>query len=158
MGDQSLLDQLPANHLPEPIGLWPLAPGWWLTALVSLIIISTTIYCLIKWRNKTRYRRLGKVRAKAVFMDYQQHKNQRKFAHECNRLLKQVALHAYPDSDVAGLHGHKWQSFLSDTGKNPEFLSTAGHALGDGRFDPELTLDVAALQTLTLNWIRKHHA
>ena len=152
------LDQLRGNHLPEAIGLWPPAPGWWiLAALVLVLLIAAGFWLIRRWR-KNRYRKQGLQRADALLQDYQQHKNARQFTHDCNRLLKQLALHAYPDEDIARLHGKAWQQFLADTGKNPGFTQRNGQALGESRFSPDNTTNVTALHQLTRSWIKRHHA
>ena len=158
MQGQNPLDQLRPNHLPDPIGFWPPAIGWWLLTIITLIILGSVSYWLIKRWQKNRYRKQGRKQAEALYADFQDHQNPRQFAHDCNRLLKQVALHAYPQKDIAGLHGQQWQDFLAETGSNTAFIDGAGKALGEGRFTPDWTPDVTALHSLILSWIRKHHA
>ena len=158
MQGQNPLDQLRPNHLPDPIGLWPPAIGWWLLTVIVLIILGSVSYWLIKRWRKNRYRKQGRKQAEVLYAEFQNHQNPRQFAHDCNRLLKQIALHAYPQKDIAGLHGQQWQDFLAETGSNKAFVNGAGKALGEGRFTPDWTPDVAALHSLTLSWIRKHHA
>ena len=92
-----------------------------------------------------------------MFNSYLQHQDERRFAHDCNRLLKKVALHAYPKQDTASLSGKSWLEFLATTGSNNAFLEEAGDALGDQRFNPDWTPDVSALKSLTLSWIKKHY-
>lgn len=158
MQGQNPLDQLRPNHLPDPIGFWPPAIGWWVLTLLVLLVIGYSSYWLISRYRKNRYRTQGRKAAESLYADYRQHRNPRQFAHDCNRLLKQVALHAYPQQTVAELHGQPWQQFLADTGRNPQFLEGPGQALGDHRFAPDWSPDVDALHSLTLSWIRKHHA
>lgn len=157
MQGQNPLDQLRPNHLPDPIGLWPVAIGWWV--LTGLIIILSTLIVikLFQFWRKNRYRKQALQQAKQLFCAYDQHQDQRQLAHNCNRLLKTVALHAYPKQDTASLYGKNWRQFLAETGNNPDFLGTQGEALGDHRFNPDWTPDITALQTLTLSWIKKHH-
>ncbi|OED41196.1 hypothetical protein ACH42_14535 [Endozoicomonas sp. (ex Bugula neritina AB1)] len=158
MQGQNPLDQLRPNHLPDPIGFWPPAIGWWLLAILILGTLSYGLYWLIKHWQKNLYRIQGRKSAKALYADYQKHQNPRQFANDCNRLLKQVALHAYPQQDIASLHGKQWQTFLSETGRDPRFTENAGLSLGEGRYTPDWTPDVTALHSLTLSWIKKHHA
>ena len=46
---QDPLAQLRDIHLPETVGLWPLAPGWWL--LIALII-GALVTGIIYWRRR----------------------------------------------------------------------------------------------------------
>ncbi len=52
MSNPELLSQLRDIHTPEPVGWWPLAPGWWI--LLALIIIGVT--ALIVWLRSKRKR------------------------------------------------------------------------------------------------------
>ncbi len=158
MQGQNPLDQLRPNHLPDPIGIWPPAIGWWVLAALIMLMVTGIGYWLIRrWKNN-HYRRQGVKQANHLLALYSQHKNSLRFAHDCNRLLKQVALHAYPQKDVAGLHGQQWQAFLAEKGQDQQFINGAGEAFGEGRFSPDWTPDIDALHKLTLSWIKKHHA
>ena len=37
-------------HLPEPVGLWPLAPGWWMV----FVAFSLLLFGAIAWRRHRR--------------------------------------------------------------------------------------------------------
>ena len=151
------LAELRPNILPEPVGLWPPAPGWWIVALLILAAIITGGLWLFRFWRKNRYRKKALKEAEMLFNAYLQHQDERRFAHDCNRLLKKVALHAYPKQDTASLSGKSWLEFLATTGSNNTFLEEAGDALGDQRFNPDWTPDVSALKSLTLSWIKKHY-
>ena len=150
------LEQLRPNHLPEPVGLWPPAIGWWLLAAVVLIALgSLALYVYRRWKNN-RYRTRALQLARAALNHYQQHQNPRQLAHECNELLKRVALHTFPKERVAGLSGVAWSEFLATTGDLPQFI---GHrAFTNDRYNPNATLNVDDIYELTRRWIKKHHA
>ncbi|WP_257291928.1 DUF4381 domain-containing protein [Endozoicomonas sp. ONNA1] len=170
------LDQLRPNHLPDPVSLWPLAPGWWLSAFLIIVIVTLMTLFVVRYIRRNRYRRLACKQAHFIFSAYQKHNNAFQFANDCNRLLKQTALHAYPAEQVARLHGDPWLEFLSQKSGIPAFNGNPGQALGDARFQkmsvskemptvkeasvakdkPEV--DVNQLHKLTVRWIRKHHA
>ena len=151
------LDQLRPNHLPDPIGIWPPALGWWLVALLAIVLLCLLCFWAIRWHQKRRYRTAGCKKAHQLQKSYLEHQDARRYATECNRLLKSVALQVFPQERVASLSGQAWRSFLSETSNNPDFLNSAGDALGDHRFDPTYEPDTSALHTLTHGWIKKHH-
>lgn len=151
------LAQLRPNVLPDLIGFWPPAPGWWVVAVLLLAVIGTASLWLYRLWRKNRYRKLALKQVDELFNAWLQHQDERRFAHDCNRLLKKVALHAYPKQDIAALSGTNWLEFLAETGNNNDFLGVPGEALGDQRFSPDWTPDTSTLKSLTLNWIRKHH-
>lgn len=156
MEAQNPLDQLRPNHLPDPVGLWPPAIGWWvLTAIVITLLALLAIYIYRRWK-KNRYRTIALHQASKVFFEYQAHQSPHCFARDCNELLKRVALHAYPEDDVAGLNGEYWCQFLAETGSTPEFLNNS--AFNNDRYNPKASLHAEDIYTLTRRWIKKHHA
>jgi len=150
------LEHLRPNHLPEPVGLWPPAIGWWLLAgLIILVLAGLAIYVYRRWKQ-TRYRSQALQLADDAFGQYQQHQDPRKLAQQCNELLKRVALHAFPNAHVAGLTGAEWSEFLATTGGLPQFHNHS--AFTNDRYNPNAQLSVDDIYELTRRWIKKHHA
>ena len=158
MDQQAILAQLRPNQLPEAIGYWPPAIGWWLLAGCLLTGILLTSYFTLRYRRKNRYRRQGLKLAQQLYKSYETHGNRRQYAHDCNRLLKKLALHAFPRQDIARLNGKDWLDFLYRSSGNTQFQQAAAAALGSGRFNPDQEPDVRQLYPLTISWIKKHHA
>lgn len=158
MNQANPLDQLRPNHLPDPVSWFPPASGWWLGSLLIVFLVVLAAWLVVRAIRRTRYRRQARKAASQLWLEYQQHGNDRQFAHECGSLLKRTALTAYPEEQVACLHGQEWLKFLADKSNNPDFLKAAGTALGESRYSKEQLVDVQALHTMTLSWIRKHHA
>jgi hypothetical protein len=158
MPTQNPLEQLRPNHLPDPVSLWPPAFGWWILGLLIIVLITALAYLTINCIRKNRYRKQARVQAQTNLEAFRQHNNNRQFAHDCNRLLKQTALHAYPAEEVAPLQGDSWLRFLADKSGIRDFTAEPGKALGESRYRQTQTVDVDSLHSLTLSWIRKHHA
>ena len=51
------LAQLKDIHLPDPVGFWPLAPGWYGLIIFIILLLSGLLYFLYK---KHRYARAKK--------------------------------------------------------------------------------------------------
>jgi hypothetical protein len=102
------LDQLRELHLPEPISWWPLAPGWWLLALVG----SALLVWLLRWlyrRYKAKYYRrqaLGQLQALQAGTDSQEQ------LRALFVLLKQTANCAYPNRQPSSLAIEPFVEFL----------------------------------------------
>ncbi|WP_263080007.1 DUF4381 domain-containing protein [Endozoicomonas sp. Mp262] len=158
MDQTSLLDQLRPNLLPEPVSYWPPAMGWWLIAILLITGIAVAATFLVRHYRKNRYRRHGLRKVQAIYQSYLNHQQKRQFAHDCNRLLKAVALQAFPRQKTAQLNGQPWLDFLYESSGNGLFKQTAAAALGAERFKPDQEPDVELLHTLTKSWIKKHHA
>lgn len=104
MNPQTLLEQLAPLRQPEPIGWWPLAPGWWLAASLILLALALAAYAWLKRRSARQYRRMAL------------NELRRLEAEDCslsdlNRIIKITAIQAYGDL-AAPLHGDAWLDFL----------------------------------------------
>lgn len=51
------LEQLRDIHLPEAIPWWPLAPGWWLLAFLTIGLLALALTWFLRRRRSARYRR-----------------------------------------------------------------------------------------------------
>lgn len=158
MDPQAILDQLRPNLLPAPVSFWPPAPGWWLLAGLLLLALVVLTAVLTRHYRQNRYRRRGLKQAQRLYQDYLCHQQKKQFAHDCNRLLKAVALQAFPRQKTARLNGQPWLDFLYESSGNTLFRQSAAAALGADRFKPDQDPDVELLHTLTKSWIKHHHA
>ncbi len=108
--------QLPLRPMqqPEMIGWWPLAPGWWLLALMVLVLLTVIGWFAYKWFKafKQNPNRWAVQELKSIQRQYQQHQNKRLLAEQCNTLLKRLALTLYPRHQVSALNGNAWIDFL----------------------------------------------
>lgn len=155
-----LSDQLPLRdiHLPEPIGWWPLAPGWWIL-LAILILLPVLIALFIKWRRHQR--RQGRVKQqvedelKRIRDSYQQHQDSLRLIQELSALLRRAAISRYPRSEVASLTGEHWLNFLDRQLDSTDFSQGTGRILGDAPYRPTTPSpeDAEALLALSQRWL-----
>ena len=116
-------------HLPEPVGWWPLAPGWWI-----LIAIVATLAGYALYRAYRRYRhnapRRFALRQLARFeSEYLEHRNPVVLGKQLSELLRRGML-AYADRDeVAGLTGEAWLEWLDRGMPLPYFHTEGGKSL-----------------------------
>jgi hypothetical protein len=106
------LKELP---LPEPIGLWPLAPGWYFVA--SLLLILFGYWCwrrYLAWRHNA-YRREGVVAIEAMRADSAA-------LQRLPFLLRRTALITCPRADVASLRGTNWIAWLNGSAGQDLFV------------------------------------
>lgn len=97
-------------HLPEAIGLWPLAPGWWIALGVVVAAILVAAIAIRVRRASLAYHALRELDA----LDCQTEDVQ-VLAVSISELLRRVALRRYGPERVASLHGSAWQEFLAET-------------------------------------------
>ncbi|ARD43562.1 DUF4381 domain-containing protein [Colwellia sp. PAMC 21821] len=98
------LAQLSDIHLPSNIHNYPIAPGWWLLAIITLALI---IYAVVKLRQYFIKRKVQKIALKQLST-----------ATEISTmvtLLKWAALQYFPREKVAHLTGDAFKAFLVTT-------------------------------------------
>lgn len=150
------LDQLKDIHLPEAVGFWPLAPGWWLLA-AGLIGITVIAALFFRHYKKRAYRRIAVRQLNMLFADYQQHQHGHDLSAAINRLLKKVALQAYARPEVSRLTQNQWLAFLDDSAKMQSFEQGPGRILASAPYTASCEVaDVATLQRCCITWIRRH--
>lgn len=96
--------QLADLHLPALPDPWPLAWGWWASALLIIILLAL-LYLVVNHLKARRSLKAGKKQALAQLKRAQS-------VSEMNTLLRQAALTYFPREQVAGLSGHHWMAFL----------------------------------------------
>ncbi|MEM5528324.1 DUF4381 domain-containing protein [Gammaproteobacteria bacterium AS21] len=106
------LDQLKDLHYPEAISQLPIAPGWWLLLIISVLLIFTVARLIWRSIGKNRYRRQALQQLDSIFAEYSEAQHNQQLIIALNNLLKSVALKQYPHYLCASLSCNKWLSFL----------------------------------------------
>jgi hypothetical protein len=124
-------DQLPLRdlHLPEPIGWWPLAPGWWL--VIALVLIGIGWLLLRAWRRYQFHapRRYAIRALAAVEVEYLARRNPVTLGQQLSELLRRTMLAYAPRHEVAGLTGDAWLEWLDKDMPVPYFHTEGGKSL-----------------------------
>lgn len=149
------LAQLKDIHLPEPIGIWPPAPGWYALAVLLLLLVMALMMAL----RRSYVQGLPKRQALRLLQQYEQeHKLGKKDALICARvseLLKRVALAYFPRQQVAGLKGEQWIAFLNQTAKNVDFHKVYVELVEMPYYGGENNRDLSLLFQMSREWIRQ---
>jgi hypothetical protein len=112
-------------HLPEPVGWWPLAPGWWiLLLLVTALLAYGLLLAYRRWRHNAARRHALRELARYE-ADYLQHRNPVLLGKQLSQLLRRGMLAYAPRDEVAGLTGDAWLDWL-DRGMPLPYFHTAG--------------------------------
>lgn len=116
-------------HLPEPVGLWPLAPGWW----VLIVLLAVGIGWLLlrawrTWRNNAPRRYAVRLFSEAE-AEYLRHRNPVKLARQLSELLRRGMIAYAPRHEVAGLTGESWLVWLDRGLPVPYFHTEGGKSL-----------------------------
>lgn len=150
-----LLSRLKDIHGVAEPSWWPPAPGWWLlAALVAAAFAYALTRLAARWRVHRRRRRL------LEFLDGLDAKHDpdsegADYLAELNRLIRAVALRAFPETPCARLEGRQWVQFIHE--RLPEGSESAClEALEDGPYRPRPEFDPAALQAAVRRWVLAH--
>jgi hypothetical protein len=157
MNPSAVLD-LRDIHAAPPPALWPLAPGWWLLAVIVLIaLLGLAVWARRRYR---RYRHERQIMLEIERLSECSNKeNVSGFVTDVSTLLRRVAIRRYSRAEVASLTGVDWLRFLDATGGAGGFANGVGQVLETGPYQPALN-DVPAEELLSLArvWISKNLA
>lgn len=148
--------QLPLRdlHLPEAIGWWPLAPGWWfLIALAALTLGWLLWRAYLQWRgNRARRVALGALRT--LVAEHKTNPDDLRLAKELSALTRRAMLAYAPRQDVAGLTGEAWLQWLDRGLPGRPFTEGQGRALESMPYRDRLPDDGKAEITALIEAVR----
>lgn len=124
-------EQLPLRelHLPEVIGWWPLAPGWWVLIALAMLGLGYLLYkALLKWRWNAA-RRMALRELARVQGEYESGLDAVTLATELSELLRRTMLAYARRDEVAGLTGKRWLQWLDRGLDNQPFSNGSGQIL-----------------------------
>lgn len=134
---------------PEPVGWWPLAPGWWI--LLTLVLLASGFGLYQLWRYYQRGAVLREARSSLRKLAQMTGDPQR-CACEVNTLQRRLCLAFAPRRDAAGLTGPAWADLLNGLTRDnsapldPDLLRLA--------YQPTISEDqIAALVAQTTRWL-----
>ncbi len=148
-------EQLPLKdiHLPEPVGWWPPAPGWWL-----LMVLVPVLFLLGWWLYKRITRRTALRTARRILSRIERHAGQDDWqtVAELSVLLRRTAISCFPREQAASLTGQDWLHFLDRPFSEPRFATELGRLLLDAPYRKQSSgeMPVAALLQLCQDWLR----
>lgn len=124
MDSNTLLAGMKNVHLPNGVSIFPIASGWYILVILSLIIICTLLW----WKLiKNKYKK-QKLQAYAILAKIEKDQTEEMLS-QVSILIKRVAIMKFPKEKVHTLFGEKWLEFLDKTGKTQDFTTGAGRYL-----------------------------
>ncbi|MEO8123528.1 MAG: DUF4381 domain-containing protein, partial [Burkholderiales bacterium] len=142
---------------PGAPSLWPPAPGWWVLAVLLLVLIAWGVPLLLR-RRRIRQQRKRIFAALAALQAGLASERSPEQLSRIGELLRRLALTRYPRSEVASLSGGPWLRFLDDSGGQGGFSDGPGRVLADGPYRRQMPpdLDIDGLAALVRSWVEKN--
>jgi hypothetical protein len=140
-------------RLPEPVSVWPLAPGW---IVLTVLLGSGFIALLLLSRRrqdparKAALRELDRLRAGTAG------NRGRDLAAGVSALLRRYAMVRFPTHEVAGLSGRRWLEFLEHHSSSGGFVEGPGQSIVCAPYqpgEPTEPVEIEPLCRLTRDWI-----
>lgn len=142
-------------HMPPEPGLWPPAPGWWILALLLLLITGGLAMWRIRARRRHRPQREALLALAALRRALAEGAAPQRVAAESTSLLRRAALARFPRREVAGLTGREWLDFLAAHGGGAGFAAPEAAPLVRAPYAPRIGADEAErIIGLCERWIR----
>lgn len=157
MDKTTSLAQLKDIHLPPPIGLWPLAPGWYVIMVLVILLFGVSLYLIYRKHQHAKAKKHALFLLVQYQKQYEQEHNVPETSARISELLRRVALVYYPRNEVASLHGKDWLLFLNKTSKGVDFILVKDLLL-EAPFKTNETLDLNPLFKAARRWIQQRRA
>ena len=159
----SPLDQLADIQLPDPVSLWPLAPGWYML-LGLVLLLALAAYGYYRRQRSRRYRRAALAELQLAYSAYQHSHNTPAYLQAVNQILRRTALSAGAPTAALSLGGADWLHWLDQgAAQLPGRFSDHQDLLVHGPYKPASASGPASeylpqVQQLAQAWIRQHQA
>jgi len=125
------LAELRDIHLPDAIGMWPLAPGWWIL-LVSVLLLMVITWLAYRYYQRGVLKRAALNELSVISKHYQD--QPQLLLQQLSQLLRRVALATHPRKTVAGLNDQNWLTFLDRFVPEAQFSQGDGQLLAQGPY------------------------
>lgn len=116
-------------HLPELVGWWPPAPGWWFLMLVVLSGLGWLVYRGWQTWRRNALRRIAIAELRRIQAEYRNGVDEISLAVELSSLLRRTMLAYAPRNEVAGLTGERWLRWLDQGLDDKPFSEGSGQNL-----------------------------
>jgi hypothetical protein len=125
-------EQIPLRdlHLPESVGWWPLAHGWWILIGLAVCYLGYLVWrAWCRWRAD-RPRRIALKQLSKVQAAYRGGVDAVALSKQLSQLLRRAMLAYAPRDEVAGLTGQRWLEWLDRGMQGKPFTSGPGRMIG----------------------------
>ena len=135
-------------HLPEPVGWWPLAPGWWILLALAAMLLGWQAWLAIRRWQRARPRRIALRRLRELAGQPALRNDVARLASELSILVRRAMLAYVPRQQAAGLTGDAWLRWLDRGLPQPVFAEGPARELDTLPYRNPQTLDEVDVDAL----------
>lgn len=154
MSDEQLLviNGLRDVRLPQPIGWWPLSPGWWVLAILLFSILGYALWLLARRWHMRSPQRQAAAALRYAFEQWQSDGDQQDYLEQSHRVLRQLAITLAGREHVSRLCGESWVDWL-DQRVDPALSDVARTALAYGAYQRRFKAAIEPLHKEYMRWV-----
>ena len=140
-------------HLPDASLWWPLAPGWWLSLLL-IVLLAILLLRLLSWYRHKPLRRLSLEELARIRQAYKQGQSEKAVLSEIASLLRRVTISYYGRNAAAAATGADWLQQLQRLSPQTGFSAHQLELLVRERYRPQCEFDIEQLLQGCESWLR----
>jgi len=100
-------------HLPDPVSIWPLAPGAWLLGGVLLLLVAAAVFLVRTRRQRERsWPEAAAEELASIEATFVMQRDVVALATALSSLLRRSVLARFPQEKLAAVHGDAWFELL----------------------------------------------
>lgn len=145
---QEQLKDLRDIHLPDPVSVWPLAPGWWV-----LIVLVPLMYFVIRFIVRKvlepKYKKLAIKELSNIEANYAVANDPKDTCGEISLLIRKVLVAKLGNKEVAGLVTEEWLAYLDKLSQTDCFTNGTGRLLVSAPYAKECDVNIPELLIAT---------
>ncbi len=117
-------------HLPDAVGWWPPAPGWWILPILVLLAAGIIWYSRLLYKRR-RYSAINMARKELVRIKsrYAVDRDAGHCVRSVSGLLRRLCISVFPRAESAGLTGAEWLAFLQSGNRHSASIRHTGQGL-----------------------------
>jgi hypothetical protein len=150
--NSALLAQLQDIHSAGQPGWWPPAPGWWVLAMILLLVLALVLRRTVNWLSVRRRRKAWLRALEDLNRQYDPVQHPHEYLAGLNRLFRAVAVKAFPDTACARLQGEEWVAFIVSLMPGQGAADKLG-ALASGPYEPLPNFEASSLNASASAWV-----
>ena len=145
---QEQLKDLRDIHLPDPVSIFPLAPGW-LVLIVLVPVLFFVIRFIVRRLLMPKYKKLALQELSNIATNYEVSNKAHETCGEISLLIRKALVAKIGNKEVAGLVTEEWLTYLDKLSQTDCFTNGAGRNIISAPYSKDSIVDIDELLSAT---------